>query len=405
MAKLIYISEQNKLCVKKHTLPGTISGNDFATFLHQLPGAKIIEKNSSLGNTASYSYNDLPKDTEVQNKNIPFEELKYNYKNNIYQDREIISKYYSRILNCNTKPIGKVSEVHAVKGEKGSIYYQAMQHCGSIWFCQICMYKLMKARAEELQKQLKIYRDKGKIALFITFTLQHDYYDRLDSLYQLLMSAFDYANKNRKWSKYREYFKYLTTSEVLYGLHGWHTHLHSVFITDNKHKKDIDIFINLYKDKLREHGLMINEHTVVVEEWSDKIDNMQDYLFKSKLEEELTSGGLKKSGAGKTFFELVREHEKYDKQIEEYVLVMKGKHQYHRSRDFFNDIKVKTDNEILKDDKVAEVIFRIPIKIYYDIKDKGIALRLLNEYEFRGLSGAIKLLELYDCDTSFIETG
>jgi hypothetical protein len=118
----------------------------------------------------------------------------------------------------------------------------------------------------------------------------------------------------------------------------------------------------------------------------------------------MMSGGLKKSKdnkTGKTFFDLIDAG--MDSEASEFIKVMKGKRQYHHSKKFFQDTRTKTDQEVLKDDKPAEILFTIPGETYDDIHSKGIALQLINEYEYGGVPGMVKFLELYDCDTDFID--
>ena len=81
---------------------------------------------------------------------------------------------------------------------------------------------------------------------------------------------------------------------------------------------------------------------------------------------------------------------------------MKGKRQFHHSENFFTDVAVREDEEIIKEDVPAKLLFKIPRDIYEDINSKGISLHFLNEYEYGGLERAITFLELYDCDTSFL---
>jgi hypothetical protein len=180
--------------------------------------------------------------------------------------------------------------------------------------------------------------------------------------------------------------------------------LHSVFIGDEKLIQIIDVFRDLYKQELTRLGLIVNSHTVVIDKWNGKIDDMTDYMFKGMLEQELTGGGLKKSGAGKSFFELIDAGN--DRAAQEYIEAIKGKRQYHHSKAFFSDVRTKTESELLRDDKIEKVLFSIPVRVYADINKKGIAIHLLNEFNYGGRERAERLLDLYDCDSRFFdETG
>lgn len=372
------------------------------------PGVAIISppispsKNPALGNITSYFAN------QSQQRVPPTEaellKLKYAYKKAKIERKRKIGKLVDRVSYCGVRCICKdATEINAVKGEKGGIYYQGMQRCGSVWFCPDCMYKLMKTRAEELYDQLQVYKKKDKVVLFATFTLQHKKGDRLADLHAKLLSAYQFANSHRTWidAKKKVPVEYLRALEVLYGSNGWHPHLHCLFVGDAEMINTIQIFVNLYKQRLSKLGLVVNDHTVTIDKWNGSLDTMTDYLFKGMIEKEITGGNLTKSGKGQNFFELVDNGD--TQAVSEYIKVMKGKRQYHHSKNFFDDIEVKTEEEILKDDKVEDTLFTIPVAVYADICKKGIALHLLNEYDYGGKPRAIKLLELYDCDTGFLE--
>lgn len=373
---------------KKHSppiIPGTALGN-------------ITSYSATLGNKGRQKQAPTPGEIE---------KLKYIFKKQNIELKKKIGQNVKRVSYCGVRCISKkVMDIQAVQGEKGSIYYANVQRCGCVWFCPDCLYKLMKGRADELYQQLRIYKEAKQTVLFITFTLQHKTGDSLKDLHKILLNAFNFANSHGSWIKAKKQVptEYLRTLEVLHGLNGWHPHLHTVFVGSPEIEGVINIFINLYKQELKRQGLQVNKHTVITEKWNGKIGDMTDYMFKGMIEQELTGGGLKKSGKGKTFFELVKE-QKTRKTIEtdEYIEVMKGKRQFQHSRKFFKDVRVKSDSDILKDDIVKAVHFRIPMKIYADIQKKGISLHLLNEYNYGGKQRVLKLLELYDCETDFLE--
>ena len=362
-----------------------------------------IDSQSSLGNITSYS-----PPTEYQQVKLSESDilnLKHDYKKENIQRKKKIGRKVPRVGYCGIRPIRSDAKfIDAVQGETGGIYYRGMQRCGSVWFCPDCMYKLMKGRADELYSQLKAYKEAGKDVLFLTFTLQHHKGDPLQDLHSKLLQAFNFANKHKSWIKAKKLVpvEYLRTLEVLFGVNGWHPHLHCVFIGDPEIVNIIDIFVSLFKKELSKQGLLVNDHTVTIDRWNGKLDDMKDYIFKGMIEQELTSGSLKKTGSGKTFFELIDEGN--EPAVDEYIKVMKGKRQYHHSRGFFKDVRVRSDEEIIKDDRIEKVLFTIPIEIYHDIIKKGIALHLLNEYQYNGKDQAVKLLELYDCDAGFMDS-
>lgn len=374
--------------------------------------------NNALGKTTSYFAKPKNKDVSAK-KNLAKPEnkeekkgkvtkegiakLKYDYKKANIERKKKIGKDVQRVGNCGISPISKYDQyINVVQGEKGGIYYNCVQRCGSVWLCPDCMCKLMKTRAEELYKQLKAYKIHGKIVLFVTFTLQHKKSDHLRDLQKRLLNAFQFANSHRSWIEAKKTIpvEYLRALEVLMGSNGWHPHLHCVFVGNPEIINTINIFVNLYKQYLLKHKLLVNKHTVVVEKWNGKLDNMKDYLFKGMLEKEITGGNLAKSGKGKNFFELIDEGN--EDASYEFIKVMKGKRQYHKSKNFFKDVRVKDDSDILKDDVAAFYLYQIHKPIYEDMRAKGIVSHFLNEYIYGGQERGRRLLELYDCDTGFM---
>lgn len=336
--------------------------------------------------------------------------------------KDFIGEKIKSVGNCGITPIDKHRKYYnLVQGEKGGYYYEQFQRCGSIWFCEDCGYKLLQERSEKVYNQLKAYKDAGKTILFVTFTIQHNITDRLETLIRKLNGAFNYANKHRRWqeAKKRVPVEFLRVLEVLYGKNGWHPHGHPVFVGDPEIIDTIHIFIELYKKRLAKQGLLVNEHTVDIAKWNGDLESMSEYMFKGMLEKELLGGSFKKDNKGKTFFELVdgqvkREKNRTEDQnaelqhkehriIDEYIRVMKSRKQWFKSDNFFAPgVDIKSDEEVLKDDKVKEIIYTIPSVVMADIRSKRIARRLPYEHWYGGRDSVLKLLEMYDVNTDFI---
>jgi len=264
----------------------------------------------------------------------------------------------------------------------------------------------MKERGDELYQQLNFCSENSKTVLFVTFTLQHLKKDKLSDLLAKLQDAFNYANNHRKWKdlKKKLSIEYLRTLEVLSGKNGWHPHYHCIFIGDSEIENSINIFVDLYKSRLKKkYKLLVNEHTVVVDKWNGKLEMLQEYMFKDNIEKEMF-GGQTKTGRGSNFFELIEANKTVE--CAEYIEEMKGKRQFHHSKKFFKNVAVKTDADILSDDKIDEIIFQIPIAIYKEMKEKHsqLVLHFINEYKYGGFQKAEDLLTLYDIDFAFMHS-
>lgn len=399
------IQKTNKTDNNRFNTVSETDNSRFNTVSTPFPPPLPSSESSSLGKVTSYYAKSAKKPINKGNKPTESElsKLKYDYKKVNVQRKKKIGKKIDRVAGCGVRLIDKNRDyINVVQGDKGGIYYSGMQRCGCVWFCPDCMYKMMKSRASELYDQLKVYNGQGKTVLFVTFTVQHKYNDKLKDLHETLLGAFKFANSHRKWveAKKNVPVEYLRALEVLKGSNGWHPHLHSVFIGSAEVVDSINIFKGLYEQYLVKKGLLVNEHTVGIDKWNGKLDSLKDYVFKGMIEHEITGGNLRKSGKGKNFFELIDDDNK--PAIAEYIKVMKGKRQYHRSKNFFKDVDVKSDEDVLKDDVTAIIFYQIPKPVFEDMRGKGIALHFLNEYAYGGQERAMKLMDLYDCDTGFM---
>jgi hypothetical protein len=324
--------------------------------------------------------------------------------------RKEVGKRVKRVKYCGIKPVSrKIAEefgVDIVKGEKGSIYYRKMQRCGLVWMCPSCSHKIAKARAKELYEQLKIYSDQGKQVKFVSFTLQHNISQSLEYLLKTLLDAKKFARTHNRYKKVCAGIEFLRTLETKYGKNGHHPHTHDLFVGDERLVEALNVFVDLYKQYLRDRGFLVNEHTVLIEPWNGDIEEIEEYMFKGMLEAEMTSGGLKNGSieGGKTFFQLIDDPETPEAIIQEYITTMKGHRQYHASRGFFKDVRTKTDEEILVDDHTQEIIYNVPWKVFQDMRNKDIALDFLVVLKF-DFKGAREFLELYDVDADFIDHG
>jgi len=314
----------------------------------------------------------------------------------------------NRVKRCGCVPIPghKYKPVEVSLGETGRKFYRNMQRCGAIWLCPQCHYKIMKQRADELFTQLMIYRKRGLSVMFISLTFQHFLGQKLETSIDTLFSAYKYALNHRQFRPFRKNIEFLRTLEITYGQNGWHPHIHALFVgSEAEISEACRVFTLLYTKYLSGKGLTTNKHTVSTEKWNGNVDNLKDYLFKGMLEKELTGGGLKKGrNGGKTFFELIEDGTTDEKIIQEYIRDTKGRRQFHSSRGFFRDVRVKTDQEVLKDDKTVEVLYTIPRDVFNDMRDKGITdefIILLNH----SVDEARKLLELYEVDADFMGSG
>jgi hypothetical protein len=278
--------------------------------------------------------------------------------------QEVVGLYNKRVGFCGILPVKlENNTINVVKSVSGNIHFAGMQYCGRNWLCPKCSFKIMKSRTGEIAKQFKKYRSEGEKIFFYTFTLQHNRWQSLQELLDILLGAYKYARSHRRYRQYVGKTRFIRTIEIKYGANGWHPHIHCSFVSKEENTGN-DVFQELYENFLRKKGLLVNDYTVDGKEWDGTADELSEYLLKWELERELTGGNDKTGTGGLTFFEMVKFYHQYIKQVEEYIEATKGHKQYHFTGNFFDKAQ-KTDEEIVQEhEETKEILFEIPREEY-----------------------------------------
>lgn len=395
-------------------------------------------------------------------------EFKYNASLLALKRKEIVGTFRPSVGYCGHchLPANKHdTEVEVAKTEGGSFIYKKMMYCGSVWLCPKCSYKIAKGRASELYDQLSIYRKKNDDVLFGTFTLQHNRTQSLTFLLDILRDAYQFAQSHRefreaflyddrkceqselvfkgvkKTKKVKEKKKRIREVEMMRSIEikysektGWHPHIHALFVgKKSKTLPAFRIFEKLFRHYLvyakypKGHPLegefiyrepdgsntfLVNEHTTKVERWNGSIDKLKDYMMKGQLEQEMTSGGLKKKkNGGKTFFELIdsyyaeadkRKKRQMRKVVKEYITGTFKAKMFHATRGFFKDVRVKSEKEILHAEKIQLVVGTIPRNVFDEMVEAKVSLIFLSVLKYRGFEKAKNILNVHGIDFSFM---
>ena len=275
-----------------------------------------------------------------------------------------------RINGCGCRPIDSKKNIDVVKGEKGSVYLSNVQKCGMVWLCPVCLIKLNKHKLEWLKQTLEHHSKERRKMSFNTLTIQHKRYHRLDETMAKLKSIYKSVSENHRLKAIRKEHKieYIYTFEITYGGNGWHPHFHFVVVSkaDNSSVKEYNqLFKSLYKKQIEKRGLLYKEGVTIDIKGISNDKDISNYMTKQNAVYEITSNQNKTSyKASKNYLELVSDY--IDNGVDhtnillEYSDATHRKRQHQTSRGFVpKDIKKmqnKTDQEILRDDKVDYII-------------------------------------------------
>ena len=199
------------------------------------------------------------------------------------------------------------------RGKLGKAYVSGTLTCGSVWVCPVCALKKAGERQERVMNAIR-----GKYCVLVTYTLQHELSDRLESLMKTLKDGLRHTlnGKARKlFSKKFGLYGAVRSFEVRYSFHsGWHPHSHELLIFDEpvSEQKACEIrnwLSRRYCAYLRDHGYYTNDNTVHVSVKDAYDEQLKGYLTKSVsqmgLTAEITQGHKKGSKVSLSPFQLL----------------------------------------------------------------------------------------------------
>lgn len=253
-------------------------------------------------------------------------------------------------------------------------HYSGLSTCGSVWVCPICSVKISQRRREEIQSALSSADGSKLIPVLVTYTLQHSLSDKLATLVNDLKDAQRYMLNGRFRKEFYSRFDvagYIRTVETRWSNRtGWHPHIHELLLLRSpQDTSEIKEFMmGRYGKRLGEKGYLVNDHTIDVRGGSlDPQEIVSDYLTKSSIELELTSGNWK-DGASISPFQLLSAYhetddEKFAELFREYGDATRGRKWITWSRglrDMLIDEEEETDEEIAaREESESEIVLRL----------------------------------------------
>lgn len=251
-----------------------------------------------------------------QEKNSADYDKRQNHRSYVYALRDRASdilhepkkllKEQHRVCACGKhKRDSEQSVSVSVNTSNGVASFNNIIHCGSVWVCPSCSFKISQERKKELAEAMKSCRGKGLHVAMLTLTAPHYLGDDLKGLLTKMGKA-----KHALWSNRnsRDYFGkefpligHITATEVKYSdRNGFHPHYHILLILDKQYKaEDLEIIesdlYELWSEKCVNKGLgkPSRDHGVDLKMGSNAEDMLADYISKWGLAEEMTQAHMK----------------------------------------------------------------------------------------------------------------
>lgn len=267
----------------------------------------------------------------------------------LYEPKKLLKEQH-RVCACGKHKRDSEQSVSAsINTSTGVASLNNVIHCGSVWVCPSCSFKISQERKKELAEAMKACRGKGLHVAMLTLTAPHYMGDNLKELLKNMGKA-----KHSLWTNRnsRDYFKsqmplvgHITATEVKYSdNNGFHPHYHILLILDKPYKaEDLEIIesdlYELWSEKCVKQGLgkPSRKHGVDLKMGSNAEDMLADYIAKWGLAEEMTQSHMKvgkKNMSSLTMWEVLdlsqmeaSTRDKYSYIFKTYAKAFKGRRQ------------------------------------------------------------------------------
>ena len=309
----------------------------------------------------------------------------------LYEPKKLLKEQH-RVCACGKHKRDSEQSVSAsINTSTGVASLNNVIHCGSVWVCPSCSFKISQERKKELAEAMKACRGKGLHVAMLTLTAPHYMGDNLKELLKNMGKA-----KHSLWTNRnsRDYFKsqmplvgHITATEVKYSdNNGFHPHYHILLILDKPYKaEDLEIIesdlYELWSEKCVKQGLgkPSRKHGVDLKMGSNAEDMLADYIAKWGLAEEMTQSHMKvgkKNMSSLTMWEVLdlsqmeaSTRDKYSYIFKTYAKAFKGRRQLFWSKGLKKLLSiVETTDEELANKEESEDALIISTVVFTDVQ-------------------------------------
>ncbi|MBZ4040974.1 protein rep [Flavobacterium hibisci] len=329
-----------------------------------------------------------------------------------YTLKETKEKRKPRIQYCGYAVNANLNQpVKLAKNDKGGLFFNGVANCGGYWRCPVCALKISENKKELLSALIGAHQSKGFSIGFLTLTVRHSKFDTLKKSLNKLTDNYRTFRKGRFFAKTDNgIIGQVKTLEITYSdVNGWHPHLHILFFYNNSNVKEIEKFQKLFISKWADYK--DNNATIKAQNQKILTSDISDYIAKYDICSEMTKGQIKSSKGLTPFTALAKiacgdyadhmeKHRLYGIYTR-YVEETQGKHFVNISNSLrkeyaeFIEKLDKTDDEIVNEVTIDEVLLKISVPIWKLICKNDLQPLVLIKYKENNLEGVYNLLTYF----------
>lgn len=360
---------------------------------------------------------------DTQKFRIEFEKMR-RYSGSFLIDDKDRKRDYNQVCLCGVRRLNSDldnSPINVVSGvESGKIYYNGLMKCGSVWRCPVCGFKITKYRQNEIYYMSSEWMRRGFKISFVTLTIRHKKMEELRKTLDKLLSEFrlfQCTKSFKKLEKQHEISGFVKTLEITYGFdNGWHPHLHLLVFHNSENTNEFHHeFLKLWCSRKKIKALMTSQRAKDVYDGQ----GVSEYITKWDMTKEMTQSSFKEAFGNQSFtpFSMLRKLALNDfsccnegqilkdilrYKFLEYCKATKGRHFIvvsKKMKAFFRDVsgsEMKSDDEILQDEKVDKILFKVDIDLWDAfVKNKNVLPSyLINAYENGGIDYVLAFFDV-----------
>ena len=331
-----------------------------------------------------------------------------------YTIKETKEKRKPRIQFCGYAVNGNTNQpIKLCRNDKGGLFFNGIANCGGYWRCPVCALKISENKKELLSGLIGAHQSKGFSIGFLTLTVRHGKFDTLKKSLDKLLDNWRLFQTQRFFKEQKKLLGFMgqvKTLEITWSQeNGWHPHLHILFFYNHSDLKKIEKF----QKELVKRWASYRDNNALIKGQNQKIlsNDISDYIAKYDITSEMTKGQIKSSKGLTPFTALAKiAVGDYEDEFEKrrlygvyscYVEQTQGKHFVNISNSLrqeyseFMEEFDKTDEQIVNEVTIDEVLLKISIAIWKKICKNDLQPLVLNKYKENGLEGVYNLLTFF----------
>jgi len=307
-----------------------------------------------------------------------------------------------RVRKCGRTAKGLTVDVAV--SQDGRAAFQGLTTCGSVWACPACARKILARRAQELGQAVELWDRAGGSVAMVTLTMRHDRGDALADLWDSLSDAWGAAWQTRRTKTVKPLAGvkgWARCVEATHGANGWHLHIHALVLLEHADRADQlgRAMFDGWSARLQRRGLRApiadsGGLDVKVLDVGKAAERIGDYLAKGTLPvsdglsaaRELTGHATKRARRrNRTPFAILADVAAHDDAgalrdrayrrdvalWHEWEDASRGRRALTWSvgiRELLGLAEEQTDEELVADDDQAEVVARIPLRTWRELR-------------------------------------